>query len=168
MLAANALFEQLNKQFVFVAHDRIRVCNIAANILFENALRITDLSCDDGIVRSVPVPAAEDSPPMVIHLVPIRGVAHDMFSRASLILIVTKVVRSSTFSADLLTGLFVLTASESKIALLIGSGHSPRIAAKILEISEETARTALKRVYSKVGVHRQSELVSLLAKRAPK
>ncbi len=45
---------------------------------------------------------------------------------------------------------------------LVGSGLAPRATAEQLGITEETARTALKRVFSKVGVSRQSERVALL------
>jgi len=46
----------------------------------------------------------------------------------------------------------------------VGAGLPPKEAAERLGIAEETARTVLKRVFSKVGVSRQSELVAVLAK----
>jgi DNA-binding CsgD family transcriptional regulator/PAS domain-containing protein len=57
-----------------------------------------------------------------------------------------------------------LTLGEARVAALVGSGLAPREAAARLGIGEETARTALKRVFSKVGVSRQSELAALLTK----
>jgi DNA-binding CsgD family transcriptional regulator len=57
-----------------------------------------------------------------------------------------------------------LTLGEARVAALVGSGLPPREAAARLGIGEETARTALKRVFSKVGVSRQSELTALLTK----
>lgn len=57
-----------------------------------------------------------------------------------------------------------LTLGEARIAALVGSGLSPRESAEKLGITEETARTVLKRVFSKTGVSRQSELVALLTK----
>jgi DNA-binding CsgD family transcriptional regulator len=57
-----------------------------------------------------------------------------------------------------------LTLGEARIAALVGSGLPPKEAAERLGIAEETARTVLKRVFSKVGVSRQSELVAVLAK----
>jgi DNA-binding CsgD family transcriptional regulator len=57
-----------------------------------------------------------------------------------------------------------LTLAEARVAALVGSGLAPREAAAKLGIAEETARTALKRVFAKVGVSRQSELTALLAK----
>jgi DNA-binding CsgD family transcriptional regulator/GAF domain-containing protein len=57
-----------------------------------------------------------------------------------------------------------VTLGEARVAALIGAGLPPREAAQKLRITEETARTALKRVFSKVGVSRQSELAVLLTK----
>jgi DNA-binding CsgD family transcriptional regulator len=57
-----------------------------------------------------------------------------------------------------------LTLGEARIAAIVGSGIQPREAANRLGISEETARNVLKRVFAKVGVSRQSELVALLTK----
>jgi DNA-binding CsgD family transcriptional regulator len=57
-----------------------------------------------------------------------------------------------------------LTLAEARIATLVGSGAAPRQAATELGITEETARTTLKRVFDKVGVSRQSELAVLLTR----
>jgi DNA-binding CsgD family transcriptional regulator len=57
-----------------------------------------------------------------------------------------------------------LTLGEAKVAALVGSGFAPRAAASRLGISEDTARNVLKRVFVKVGVSRQSELVALLGR----
>ncbi|MDA9431147.1 helix-turn-helix transcriptional regulator [Bradyrhizobium sp. CCBAU 51627] len=57
-----------------------------------------------------------------------------------------------------------LTLGEARIAAMVGSGLPPKEAADRLGIAEETARTVLKRVFLKVGVSRQSELATLLAK----
>jgi DNA-binding CsgD family transcriptional regulator len=45
-------------------------------------------------------------------------------------------------------------------------GLAPREASERLGITEETARTTLKRVFQKTGVTRQSELSALLARMA--
>jgi DNA-binding CsgD family transcriptional regulator len=55
-----------------------------------------------------------------------------------------------------------LTPAEARVAALIGGGHSRSEAAETLGISEWTAREALKRVYSKLDIARQSELVRLV------
>lgn len=57
-----------------------------------------------------------------------------------------------------------ITLGEARVAALVGSGLPPRKAAGKLGVTEETARTTLKRVFSKVGVSSQSELTALLTK----
>jgi DNA-binding CsgD family transcriptional regulator len=59
--------------------------------------------------------------------------------------------------------LFSLTLAEARLASLVGSGQSPRDAASRLNITEGTARTVLKRVFSKTGTTRQAELAALLS-----
>jgi len=57
-----------------------------------------------------------------------------------------------------------ITLGEARLAALVGSGSSPRDAAARLGITDETARTVLKRVFSKLGISRQSELSVLMTK----
>jgi DNA-binding CsgD family transcriptional regulator len=57
-----------------------------------------------------------------------------------------------------------LTLREARLASFVGIGLRPGQAAEKLGITEETARTALKRVFAKVGVSRQSELAVPLTK----
>lgn len=65
--------------------------------------------------------------------------------------------------AQFLTGLG-LTAAETRLASQIIAGKSLKCASSELSLSEESARTYLKRVFSKLGVSRQAELVSTVAK----
>lgn len=56
-----------------------------------------------------------------------------------------------------------LTPGEGRLAALVGCGHSPREAALKLGITEETARTVLKRVYEKLQIRRQGELAAFIS-----
>jgi DNA-binding CsgD family transcriptional regulator len=64
-------------------------------------------------------------------------------------------------TGELLANMYRLTAGETRLTLRMAAGDSPKSAAAALDISYETARTVLKRIYSKVGVSRQGELVAL-------
>lgn len=113
-------------------------------------------------VRSIPIPADGERPPVILHLVPVRGAAHDVFARARAVLIATPVVARDVPSADVVQGLFDLTPAESRLAALIAAGDAPVPAAAKLGIAPSTARSVLKRVFQKTGVSRQAELVGLL------
>jgi DNA-binding CsgD family transcriptional regulator len=64
--------------------------------------------------------------------------------------------------AEVLQGLFDLTAAEARIAHAIGEGGMIRDIAGRFGVSPETARNQLKAVLAKTGMKRQAELTSLL------
>lgn len=64
----------------------------------------------------------------------------------------------------LLRDVMGLTLGEAKVAALIGGGTSTRMTAERLGIAEDTVRSVLKRIFVKVGVSRQSELVAMMTK----
>ena len=65
-------------------------------------------------------------------------------------------------SAVLLRVAYGLTAAEAEIAALVATGQGLVAAAEKQGISENTARTHLKRVFQKTGSTRQADLVRLL------
>jgi DNA-binding CsgD family transcriptional regulator len=148
-----------------VAQDRLSrltLTNPAADMLLETALATMGQHATGAAVRSIPIAQEGDRPPLIVHLSPVRGAAHDVFTRASTILVVTPVVLGDAPSATVVQGLFDLTPAEARLAALIAAGSRPRDAAATLGVTEETARTTLKRVMAKTGLHRQAELVGLL------
>jgi DNA-binding CsgD family transcriptional regulator len=56
--------------------------------------------------------------------------------------------------------LYGLTEAEARVACLVGYGLAPLDAAGALGVSEATARTQLKQVFVKLGISRQSDLVT--------
>lgn len=67
---------------------------------------------------------------------------------------------------EVICELFGLTPSESRLVALLAEGFSLQEAAQRLALSESSARTYSKKIFSKVGVSRQAELVSLVMKSA--
>jgi DNA-binding CsgD family transcriptional regulator/PAS domain-containing protein len=65
-------------------------------------------------------------------------------------------------SQDILATLYDLTQAEARVMLAVGSGETPRQFAARLGLSDNTVKTHLGRVFSKAGVHRQSELVQII------
>ena len=159
VLLPNPLFEKFCSQFV-LKRNRIEFFDPKANELFLQAVATLDAGNTDQIVRSIPVQAAGDNPPLVLHLLPMKRPLGSTLG----ILVVTTLDASEVLSADLVQGLFALPPAEARVAALIGSGLSPRQAAKLLSISEGNARNTLKHVFRKLGVTRQNELAALLAK----
>jgi DNA-binding CsgD family transcriptional regulator len=105
--------------------------------------------------------------PLVLYVLPIatrmRAVEQFLTHTRAIVLVIDPKADDPADPA-LVRDVLGLTLGEARVAALVGSGLPPREAAVRLGIGEETARTALKCVFSKVGVSRQSELTALLTK----
>ncbi|KQT59723.1 LuxR family transcriptional regulator [Methylobacterium sp. Leaf456] len=161
LLAANAGLTALMPHTLSDQPSRLAVVDPAADRLLREAVG-GPAQAGPLPVRSIPIPAHGERPPVILHLVPVRGAAHDVFARARAVLIATPVVARDVPSADVVQGLFDLTPAESRLAALIAAGDAPIPAAAKLGITPSTARSVLKRVFQKTGVSRQAELVGLL------
>jgi DNA-binding CsgD family transcriptional regulator/PAS domain-containing protein len=109
---------------------------------------------------------SQDSP-LVVYLLPIKTpslIEAQFLTHARAIVLVIEPKSGEPADPALVRDIFGLTLGEARVAAQIGYGLNPRDAAEKLGIAEETARNVLKRVFSKVGVSRQSELVALLTK----
>ena len=62
----------------------------------------------------------------------------------------------------MLRDLFELTPTEAKVALSIAAGNDVPDAARELRISTNTVHTHLRRIFRKLGVGRQADLVRVL------
>jgi DNA-binding CsgD family transcriptional regulator len=65
-----------------------------------------------------------------------------------------------------LVRLYGLTAAEAKVAAIIVRGRSGRQAAEDLNISYNTIKSHLKRIFAKTGTARQGDLIRLIVGRA--
>ena len=161
LLSANAGLTALMPHTLSDQPSRLAVVNASADRLLREALGAAGRA-GPVPVRSIPIPAQDERPPVILHLVPVRGAAHDVFARARAVLVATPVVAREVPDAEVVQGLFDLTPAEARLAALIAAGDAPVPAAAKLGITPSTARSVLKRVFQKTGVSRQAELVGLL------
>ena len=143
--------------------DRIMLTNANADTLLEQAIAGYRRGGISATPASIPIPASEDRLAMIVHLVPVRGAAHDIFSQSAMLLLITPVDRAAVPTAEVLQGLFDLTPAEARVARGIGLAQSIDALAAAQGVSRETVRSQLKLVLAKTGLNRQAELVSLLA-----
>jgi DNA-binding CsgD family transcriptional regulator len=107
--------------------------------------------------------------PLVLYVLPVLGsglqnAAAHFLTHARVIVLVIDPSANASVDPAIVRDLLGLTLGEARVAALVGSGLSPVETAQRLGIAEGTARVVLKRVFSKVGVSRQSELAALLSK----
>lgn len=166
LIAANDLLNDLVPNVIQDRRPRLRLVDAAADVLFDASLEKLRRRGVAG-AHSVPIAAGESHLPLIVHLVPIRGAARDIFSDVAALFVVTPVDKSVVPTAEVLQGLFDLSPAEARVARGIGDAQTVEALARSLGISRETVRTQLKAVLGKTGLHRQVELVSLLASKTP-
>ncbi|UIJ70701.1 helix-turn-helix transcriptional regulator [Aurantimonas sp. HBX-1] len=157
--AANSLLEDLVPDVVRDGSRRMAFADPEADALLAAAIEHRDRRT----VRSIPIAADRDRPPMIAHLVPILLAARDVFSAASDVLVITPVAHPEAPAADIIQGLFDLTPAESRVARGIAMGETIQALAARSGLSPATVRTQLKSVFLKTGLSRQADLVGLLA-----
>jgi DNA-binding CsgD family transcriptional regulator len=149
---------------IAVASDgRLRFANNAAQSIFVGALAALDRVSGAKTGRSIPVAGNQDHPALVAHLVPLRGVARDVFAQAAALMFVTAVTHHKAPQIALIEALFDLTPNEAAVASRLVEGKSVAEIARQQGVTQNAVRMQLKSVFAKTGVKRQAELVSLLA-----
>jgi DNA-binding CsgD family transcriptional regulator len=113
--------------------------------------------------RSIPIPADGDDPAMVMHLLPMRGLAQDVFGGGTLLMVAAPVLPRPVPGTELLAGLFDLTAAEARIARGIADGATISILATQQSVAQETIRSQVKAIFAKTGVTRQVDLARLIS-----
>jgi DNA-binding CsgD family transcriptional regulator len=97
---------------------------------------------------------------------PIRDSSIPLTQSIAVVVFVIDPSQQKRPAQDVLRILFGLTPAESRVALLLGDGHSPRQIASMVGITDNTVRSQIKSIFCKTGVKRQAELVRLLLNHA--
>lgn len=164
LMVANREFDAEKGWWTTRGRDRLALFDGRADKLFVAALSM--IATEQGI-RSIPLLARETHAPSVLHIVPVRRSAFDLFARASAIVVLTKPVGHVAGANSLLQALFDLSATEAGIASRIAAGQTIEEIAMTEGKSLLTARQQLKTVLGKTGCHRQLDLAVLLTRLLP-
>jgi DNA-binding CsgD family transcriptional regulator len=162
VVAVNDLFEALAPRVTTTAQNRLAIADAKANRLIQSELEKSRTG-DDWTVRSIPVPASDEEPPLIVHLTPVRRAAHDIFGQAHWIAVVTPVAASGSPDVDVLQGLFDLTAAEARVTRQLLEGSTVSSIAADNAVSSNTIRSQIRSVFAKTGVSRQTDLMTLLS-----
>lgn len=155
----NALFDATAGLWSTKGGDTLVLADMRAQRLVASAL--------DGIqgpngIRSIPLVSGQDQEPAILHLVPVRRSAHDLFGESAAIGLISQRSTSTPQAVQVLQALFDLTPTESRLALKIAAGQSIEQIATEDKRSIETVRGHIKNVQAKTGCRRQVELAALL------
>ncbi|MGX9392264.1 helix-turn-helix transcriptional regulator [Nitrobacteraceae bacterium UC4446_H13] len=106
--------------------------------------------------------------PLIVEGIRIAGMASAVFSSAKAILLISDTERPSADpSMDLLRETFGLTRAEATLVSHLAREVPLPLAAELLGISFETARSHLKHIFAKTGTNRQSDLLRLIGRFHP-
>ena len=160
ILAANADFDAFRARL-----DRDEIARARGPFHFDQLMYRSSFGLDPeegGTTRSLPLPTREGAPRHVVHLVPIRRSARDIFVGATTIAVIVEVAPTPVPSADLIGSLFDLTPAETRVVRAVAGGATLKDHAAAAGLSVETVRSQLKVAMGKVGVDRQVDLVRLV------
>ncbi|WP_371347809.1 helix-turn-helix transcriptional regulator [Ancylobacter sp. IITR112] len=161
LVGSNADFDRLGGQITTRLRERLVLTDEHANRLLQVALQ--DLASDrPGQVGSLPVPASGEGAPCLIHVIPIRRQAHDIFGQAGALLVVARAARPDV-PEGLLSGLYDLTPSEAAVAARLIEGLTIAGIASHHGSAVETVRSHVKKILQKTGFASQVDLVRTLA-----
>ena len=106
--------------------------------------------------------------PLILQAIRLSGLAGGLFSPARIMLIVTDPGGAITATPlEYAQKAFGLTLAEGRLVANLEQGLSLAMAAEVLEISVETARSHLKRVFAKTDTARQTDLMMLMNRLKP-
>ena len=162
ILAVNGQAERLDGHVRWLAADTFAFNDGAADALLSQACAgLNDRS--NRAIRSFAVRGGGDTVAMVAHVIPVRGVAADVFGHATGVLVMTPVTPAGAAPLELIQSLFDLTAAEAKVARALVAGSSIDGIATDFNVSRNTVRTHVRGVLEKTGCRRQAEVVALLS-----
>lgn len=169
VVSSNAASQALLGDGLNIVNDRLVLANPAASgeavTAIRNALDGNRIILSQE-TKPILVHRQHASRPLALYVLPIpaKNVSNGFLTRARAIVLLMNPTADGIPDPSLIRDVLGVTLGEARIAALVGSGLSPKDAAERLGIAEETARSVLKRVFSKVGVSRQSELAAMMAR----
>jgi DNA-binding CsgD family transcriptional regulator len=101
--------------------------------------------------------------PIIAYPIKLSAMSVNVFGDYQALLVMVDPERRPVLPHELLKSAFGLTAAEARLANRLSAGAALETIADELQISKGTVRNQLKSVFQKTGVHRQSDLVALLA-----
>jgi DNA-binding CsgD family transcriptional regulator/PAS domain-containing protein len=168
VIFSNPAGERLLGNSIRVIQGRLRIDDTSLTEKLEKTISQTlvGMTADQNDPKPIVVEIAGAERRLAIYVLPIFQpvLAEQFLAHTRAIVLVIEQKLDEPADPTVVRDLLGLTLGEARIAAMIGAGLSPKEAAGKLGIKEDTARTVLKKVFSKTGVSRQSELVALLAK----
>jgi DNA-binding CsgD family transcriptional regulator len=163
VIAANALLDTLAPALIPTALGGIAISDSARNAELHEALQSAGRGLWGTRRLSIAIAGSGEHPPLIVHLLPVRGQAQDIFSGGQVLMVVSAIARKPAPQPELLYALFDLSPAEARLAAALTSGVTLAEIAARNAVSISTLRSQLRSILAKTGARRQAELMQLLA-----
>lgn len=162
VVSSNSLFDELGDVLRPAAFGRLVAKDRLVNNLLQAALP-GPLQVAQPEVRSIPVRRDDALQPIVVHVLPLRRSASEVFDSGAAVVAVTGYSVTGNLPSDaVLRGLFDLSVAEAAVATALSSGHTVKDIAAQRQLSMATVRTHLAQIFRKTGTSQQGQLIALL------
>ena len=164
-LAANRRAKEilLSREGLMLQGNSLRATLAEESARLRRALQVALQGDRDGVGGALSITRPNKIHPLSVVIVPLRSEAADLADRVPAAAIFMSDPDAQHNGNELhLRELYGLTAVEARLATRLSQGKLVEEAAAEMGVSVNTTRAYLKRIYSKIGVRRQSELVRRL------
>lgn len=168
----NRAFDTLSEDGVHIRNGSVQLASGAAQTKFETLVRCvaTGLAAQE-MPDALFVNRPNSMLPLIVRVTPLRGQACERLGsfapvHGALLMILKPGNRTYPDLSNILLKLG-LTQAQTRVALLIAAGHTTKTAAEYLAVSDETVRSHVKGVYTRLGIDRQADLIRLVGKVVP-
>lgn len=163
VLATNSLVEMHADLVRWLATDRIALKDKAADASLKRALK--QLAGRASVEKqSFPARIADGDETMIVHLIPIRGTARDVFGERTAMITFAPLKPPTAPPIGLIQASFGLSPREARIAQGLAAGETLDELAAKGGVSRNTVRSQLRVVLEKTGCARQTEVAVLLSR----
>jgi DNA-binding CsgD family transcriptional regulator len=163
VVVLNPAAEMLLGNGIRIVKRRLAAEQHAATDALDRALHAVLWRTDDAAMAPPVLLPRADRRPLFVYVLGLKSIADNPFARCRALVVLVDPERRRKPSKAVLRGAFNLTVAEARLAVQLTGGDALERAAERLGIAKTTARNQLRAIFSKTGVHRQAELVALMA-----
>jgi DNA-binding CsgD family transcriptional regulator len=163
LVAANAAWAGLGEAVSRDERGRVVVCDVEVDAQLREAVADVAREAGTGRRETLALPAASGREAMVFHIAAVEREPLEASDAGEVLVLGVRLAapRACATCAHLV-GLFGLTRSEARLCGELARGASLNRAADKTGLTLKTARTYLVRIFLKMDVHSQAQLVALI------
>ena len=164
LIAANDQLQALVPDVLQDRAKRVTLTDRKADALLERTLLKLSRSVELEEVSPIPIAGTEKYPSSLLHIVPMRRAARDIFAASLCLLVLTPISLPNAPTAGIVQALLDLTPSEARTLVAIAEGQTLDQFARHARLPVSTARVQHEALLAKIGISRQADLAALLAR----